>query len=134
MLESIDHIAIAVTSLDEVVPFYRDQLQLKLKAIEEVPDQKVRVAIFELGESRIELLEPTSPDSPISNFLDKRGPGLHHLALRTNALQQSLDQLAAGGVRLIDSKPRIGADEMQIAFVHPKSTHGVLLELSQPGE
>ncbi|MCA9792247.1 MAG: methylmalonyl-CoA epimerase [Candidatus Eremiobacteraeota bacterium] len=132
MVSGIDHIAIAVNSLEEAIPFYRDQLGLPLKTIEEVPDQKVKVAIFTLGPSRIELLEPTAEDSPISKFLAKRGPGLHHLALRSDAVADDLHRLDQGGTRLIDSSPRSGADGMQIAFVHPEATAGVLLELTQP--
>ena len=131
-IKSIDHIAIAVHSLEQAVPFYQDQLGLELHGYEEVPEQKVRVAIFTLGESRIELLEPTAEDSPISKFLQKRGPGLHHLALRTDDIQEKLESLDHAEVPLIDKKPKDGADGMKIAFVHPKASGGVLLELSEP--
>ena len=104
-IEGIDHIAIAVHSLEEAVPFYEKQLGLALHSYEEVPEQKVRVAIFEVGGSRIELLEPTSEDSPISGFLAKRGPGLHHLALRTQQLKERLEDMSGKGVRLIDQGP-----------------------------
>lgn len=133
MISGFDHVAIAVRSLEEAIPFYRDQLGLVFRGIEEVADQKVRVALFEVGFSRVELLEPTADDSPISNFLAERGPGLHHIALRTDAIGGELQSLADHGVRLIDKQPRAGADGMQIAFLHPKSTGGVLLELTQPG-
>lgn len=131
-IESIDHIAIAVRSLDEAVPFYQDHLGLSLHGYEEVPEQKVRVAIFTLGPSRIELLEPTAADSPISKFLEKRGPGLHHIALRTDDINGQLRSLDQAQVPLIDKQPKDGADGMKIAFVHPKASGGVLLELSQP--
>ncbi|MGE0490341.1 MAG: methylmalonyl-CoA epimerase [Vulcanimicrobiota bacterium] len=134
MVSGIDHIAIAVESLAEAVPFYRDQLGLPLKTVEEVPEQKVKVAIFTLGASRIELLEPTAEDSPISKFLAKRGPGLHHLALRSTAVADDLHRLDEAGARLIDKSPRDGADGMRIAFVHPEATAGVLLELTQPAD
>ncbi len=131
MISQLDHVAIAVPKLEDAVPFYRDVLGLPLRSIEEVTDQKVRVACFALGEVRLELLEPTSPDSPISKFLETRGTGLHHIAFRTPEIQAELDRLKGDGVRLIDEKPRLGAEGMQIAFLHPKSTQGVLLELTQ---
>lgn len=134
MIQGIDHVALAVSSLEETIPFYRDHLGLELKSIEEVPDQKVRVAIFALGPSRLELLEPTSDDSPISKFLAQRGNGLHHVALRSDDVSSELARLEGHGCRLIDKAPRQGAHGMQIAFVHPQSTHGLLLELSQPGD
>ena len=132
MISGLDHVAIAVKSLEAAIPFYRDQLGLPFTGIEEVPDQKVRVACFRLGEARIELLEPTAEDSPISKFLQERGGGIHHIALRTDSVVEELARLGSSGVRLIDEKPRNGADGMQIAFLHPKSTQGVLLELTQP--
>lgn len=124
--------ALAVSSLEECIPFYRDSLGLELQSIEEVPEQKVRVAIFSLGSARLELLEPLSPDSPISKFLDQRGNGLHHVALRTDSVADELHKLEEQGCRLIDKAPRSGAHGMQIAFVHPQATHGLLLELSEP--
>jgi methylmalonyl-CoA/ethylmalonyl-CoA epimerase len=134
LIKQLDHIAIAVPSLDEAVPFYRDVIGLPFMYFEEVADQKVRVACFDLGGMRLELLQPTSDDSPISKFLASRGGGLHHLAFRTEDVQQELDRVRQQGVRLIDEKPRTGAGNMQIAFLHPKSTQGVLLELTQPGD
>lgn len=127
----IDHLGIAVHSLEDAVPMYTDGLALDLHEIEEVPDQMVRTAIFEVGESRLELLEPTSPDSPIAKFLEKRGEGIHHLALGVENVARALDHLKAKGYRLIDEAPRPGAGGARIAFVHPKSTHGVLLELCE---
>lgn len=116
------------------MPFYRDVLGLPFLYFEQVTDQKVRVACFDLGGMRLELLEPTSEDSPISKFLASKGGGLHHLAFRTDDVQSELDRVKQQGVRLIDETPRQGAGGMQIAFLHPKSTQGVLLELTQPGE
>ncbi|MBO9539320.1 methylmalonyl-CoA epimerase [bacterium] len=125
----IDHLGIAVHSLADAMPMYTDGLALALHEIEEVPDQKVRTAIFEVGESRLELLEPTSPDSPIAKFLEKRGEGIHHVALGVEDVAKALAHLKEKGYRLIDEAPRPGAGGAMIAFVHPKSTHGVLLEL-----
>lgn len=133
MIDGIDHIAIAVHSLEESLPFYRDSLGLEFLGYEDVPSQKVRVGLLQVGHSRIELLEPTSPDSPISKFLETRGPGLHHMALGTTRLQDRLDGLKAGGVRLIDETVRTGAEGKEIAFLHPKSSGGVLLELCSEG-
>lgn len=134
MVDGIDHIAIAVRSLDESLPFYRDTLGLHLLGIEEVPKQKVRVALLQLGHTRIELLEPTSEESPISSFLEKRGPGLHHIALATKDLQTRLNTLQEAGVQLIDKTPQRGAEGKEIAFLHPKSSGGVLLELCAEAE
>jgi methylmalonyl-CoA/ethylmalonyl-CoA epimerase len=134
VITGVNHLAIAVPSLQEAIPFYRDVLGLPFTGTEDVPEQKVRVAFFQVGSTRLELLEPTAPDSPISNFLARRGPGLHHLALETDALEQDLERLEGQGVRLIDRQPRPGAHHTRIAFVHPQATRGVLLELTQPGE
>lgn len=128
----IDHIGIATNGIDEVAGFYRKALRLELAEIEEVADQKVRVAMLPIGESRIELLEPTSSESPISKFLAKRGPGIHHIAVRVDDINQALAQLKEEGARLIDEYPRVGAGGCLVAFVHPSSTGGVLLELVQP--
>ena len=128
---AIDHIGIAVKSLAEAKKFWCGQLGLKVSREEEVPEQKVRVAILENG---IELLEPTSPDSPVAKFIEKRGEGLHHLTLQTGNLAERLKALKAAGVNLIDEKPRIGAGGAGIAFLHPKSTHGVLVELCEKHE
>ena len=128
----IDHIGIAVESLEKAMAFYRDTMGLPLAEIEEVADQKVRTAIFFTGEGRVELLEPTSPDSPVAKFLAKRGEGIHHMAIRVSDIQAKLAELEAAGAQLIDRQPRIGAGGHLIAFVHPKAAHGVLLELTQP--
>ena len=125
----IEHIGIATRSLDEAVGFWRDALGLHVETTEEVTEQCVRVAMLPLGETRVELLEPTSTDSPISKFLEKRGPGIHHIAVRVDNIRAALQQLKERGVRLIDEAPRRGAGGCLIAFVHPSSTNGVLLEL-----
>ena len=125
----IDHIGIATNGIDDAATFYRDALGLSVGEIEEVPNQKVRVAMLPTGESRIELLEPTSADSPISKFLEKRGPGIHHIAVRVDDIESSLSKLKSQGARLIDEEPRTGAGGCLVAFVHPSSTGGVLVEL-----
>jgi methylmalonyl-CoA/ethylmalonyl-CoA epimerase len=127
----IDHLGIAVHSLEEGSRFYRDALGLKCEGSEEIRDQKVRVVFFQVGEVRIELLEPTADDSPIAQFLEKKGPGLHHIAYRVEDLPATLATLKSAGVRLIDETPRDGAHGMKIAFVHPKSSDGMLTELCQ---
>lgn len=130
----IDHIGIATNGIDEASRFYRESLGLQLEHLEEVPSQKVRVAMLPLGESRIELLEPTSEDSPISKFLTKRGPGIHHIAVRVEDIRSALADLKQKGARLIDEQPRPGAGGCLVAFVHPSSTGGVLLELVESRE
>jgi methylmalonyl-CoA/ethylmalonyl-CoA epimerase len=134
MIKGIDHVGIAVKSIDEAKKFWVDTLGLTLSHIEEVPDQKVRVAILKAGETTIELLEPTSPDSPIQRFMDKRGEGIHHLTLATDKLAEQLQKLKGANIALIDEQPRIGAGGAKIAFLHPKSAHGVLVELCEPHE
>ena len=127
----IDHIGIAVRSIDEASRFYRDALGLECTGTEEIPDQRVRVVFFRVGEVRIELLEPTAADSPIAKFLEKKGPGLHHIAYLVDDLAATLAALKSAGVQLIDEAPRAGAHGMKIAFVHPSSTAGVLTEFCQ---
>ena len=127
----IDHLGIATTGIDEALKFWADALGLENVHTEIVEDQKVRVAMLPLGESRIELLEPTSDDSPISKFLQKRGGGIHHIAVEVDDIRESLANLKARGVRLIDEEPRTGAEGCLVAFVHPGSANGVLLELVQ---
>lgn len=134
MPEKISHIGIAVTNIEEATPFYRDVLGMAFEGSEVVAEQKVKVAFFVVGESRIELLEPTSPDSPLARFLEKHGPGMHHVAYEVDDLEQRLAELKAKGVRLIDESPRTGAHKTRIAFMHPKASGGVLTELCQPGE
>ena len=128
---AIDHIGIAVKSIADAKKFWCDKLGLKVSREGKVPEQKVRVAILENG---VELLEPTSPDSPVAKFIEKRGEGLHHITLQTGNLADRLSALKAAGVNLIDEKPRSGASGAGIAFIHPKSAHGVLVELCEPHE
>jgi len=128
----LDHIAIAVNNLEEALKFYRDQLGLECIETEVVEDQGVRVAKLDLGNTHIELLEPLSEDSPVGKFLKHHGPGLHHLCVGTGDIIEKLAKFKQAGSRLIDEQPRRGASGAQIAFIHPKSTGGVLLELSQP--
>ena len=132
--KKVDHVAIAVPNLEEAVDLYKSLLGKEPEHIEEVAEQKVRAAFFGVGETNLELLFPTSSDSPISNFLEeKKGRGgLHHICIEVSDLEKHLEQLKAKGVKLIDEKPRIGAHGKKIAFVHPKATNGVLLELSEP--
>ena len=125
----IDHIGIATNRIDDAARFYLESLGLQIEYVEEVASQKVRVAMLPLGESRVELLEPTSDDSPISKFLAKRGPGIHHIAVRVQDIRASLAELKKKGARLIDEEPRTGAGGCLVAFIHPSSTGGVLLEL-----
>jgi len=131
MVRKIDHIGIAVPSLEQGLGFYR-ALGLECTGRETVESQKVEVAFIEVGESRVELLEPTSPESPIARFLEKRGQGIHHLCLQVQDLVERLAALKAAGVRLINETPVEGAGGCRVAFVHPASTGGVLVELSQP--
>ncbi len=127
----INHLGIATKGIDEALKFWQDALGLEKVHTETVEDQKVRVAMLPIGESRIELLEPTSDDSPISKFLEKRGGGIHHLAVEVDDIVAALAKLKAQGMRLIDEEPRIGAEDCLVAFVHPASANGVLLELVQ---
>lgn len=125
----IEHIGIATRTLDESLSFWREALGLEVIETEEVAEQKVRVAMLPIGESRVELLEPTSDDSPIAKFIAKRGTGIHHIAVRVTDIRAHLAQLKERGVRLIDETPRTGAGGCLVAFVHPSSANGVLLEL-----
>ena len=127
----IDHIGIATRGIEDAMTFYRDVLGLDVAETEEVSEQKVRIAMLPIGDSRIELLEATSDDSPISRFLEKRGPGIHHIAVRVEDIHGELASLKQRGARLIDEEPRQGAGGCLVAFVHPSSTGGVLLELVQ---
>ena len=124
----IEHIGIAVNSLEESIPYYEKVLGLECYAIEEVADQKVRTAFFKVGETKIELLESTDPEGPIGKFIEKKGPGVHHLAFAMENVSEALKNAAGQGVRLIDEQPRKGAEGLRIGFLHPKSTQGVLTE------
>ena len=132
MITKIDHLGIAVTSIDEALPYYENVLGLVCEGREEVESQKVRTAFFAAGEVHIELLEPTSPDSPIAKFLEKNGPGIHHIAFATDDITGQLARAKDGGTRLIHEVPFAGAADKLVAFLHPKSTFGVLTEFCQP--
>ncbi len=125
----IEHIGIAVNSLEESIPFYEKVLGLKCYAIEEVKDQKVKTAFFKVGDTKIELLESTDPEGPIGKFLEKKGQGIHHIAFAVNDVNEALKAAEASGVQLIDKSGRKGAEGLNIGFLHPKSTLGVLTEL-----
>lgn len=131
MIKKIDHIGIAVRDLQKQIHFYSEVMGLTCSGQEEVPDQKVRIAIFNVGEVRLELLEPTSDDSPIAKFLEKKGEGVHHIAYHVEDLEKQLQSLEEHQVQLIDKKPRKGAEGLNIAFLHPKSTFGVLTEMCE---
>ena len=124
----IEHIGIAVNSLEKAIPFYEKVLGLECYAIEEVKDQRVKTAFFMVGQTKIELLESTDLDSPIGKFIEKRGEGIHHIAFAQDDVSKALHDAENNGVRLIDQQPRKGAEGLNIGFLHPKSTHGVLME------
>ena len=130
-LTHIEHLGIAVKSLETAIPFYEEVLGLKCYAVEEVAEQRVKTAFFQVGQTKIELLESTDPEGPVGKFIEKKGEGIHHLAFAAEGLQESLDILAEKGVTLIDKTPRKGAEGLNIAFLHPKSTFGVLTELCE---
>jgi methylmalonyl-CoA/ethylmalonyl-CoA epimerase len=130
-ISHIEHLGIAVKSLEQSIPYYEQILGLKCYAVEEVADQKVKTAFFKAGQTKIELLEPTDSESAIAKFIEKRGEGIHHIAFAVDNVQKSLDEVAEKGVQLIDKAPRKGAEGLEIAFLHPKSTLGVLTELCQ---
>ncbi|MBQ9469963.1 MAG: methylmalonyl-CoA epimerase [Bacteroidales bacterium] len=127
----IEHIGIAVSSLEETIPFYEQLLGTKCYNVEEVKDQKVKTAFFMVGQTKIELLEPTDPEGPIGKFIASKGEGMHHIAFATTGIEDELQRVEANGVRLIDKSPRPGAEGLSIGFLHPKSTHGVLTEFCQ---
>ncbi len=132
MISRIDHLGIAVKSIEETSKYYRDALGLECERVEEVASQKVRTAFFHVGEVHLELLEPTSEDSPIAKFLNDRGEGIHHIAFATDNMEAQLKQASGAGVRLIHEVPFEGAAGKMVAFLHPKSTHGVLTEFCIP--
>ena len=131
MRARLDHIGIAVANLDEALAFYRDALGLEIDPPEDVPSQRVRARFIPLGDSALELLEATADDSPIAKYLTKRGPGLHHVTLEVEDITEALRELKERGVRLIDERPRSGAHNSLVAFIHPSSAQGVLVELKQ---
>jgi methylmalonyl-CoA/ethylmalonyl-CoA epimerase len=128
-ISHIEHIGIAVNKLEEAIPYYENVLGLKCYAIEEVADQKVKTAFFMVGQTKIELLESTDPEGPIGKFIEKKGPGVHHLAFAVDSVNESLNELADKGIQLIDKTGRKGAEGLNIGFLHPKSTLGVLTEI-----
>jgi methylmalonyl-CoA/ethylmalonyl-CoA epimerase len=131
MIKKVDHIGIAVRSLETTLPFYTEVLKLPLLGIELVESQKVRVAFLKAGETKLELLEPTTEDSTIAQFINKRGEGMHHIALGVNSIEERIIEMKENGIRMIDEEPRIGAGGAHIAFMHPKSASGVLVELCE---
>lgn len=128
-ISHIEHIGIAVNKLDEAIPYYENVLGLKCYAVEEVADQKVKTAFFMVGQTKIELLESTDPEGPIGKFIEKKGPGVHHLAFAVDNVNEALAEVAGKGVQLIDKTGRKGAEGLNIGFLHPKSTLGVLTEI-----
>lgn len=130
-LSHIEHIGIAVSNLDDSIQYYENILGLTCYAVEEVKDQKVKTAFFQIGQTKIELLESTDPEGPIGKFIEKKGEGIHHIAFAVNKLEDALKEAQEKGVRLIDQKPRKGAEGLDIAFLHPKSTGSVLTELCE---
>jgi len=134
MIKKINHIGVAVKDLNEGIRFYRENLGLEIEGIEEIKEQKVKVAFIPLGESRIELLQSTDPNGPIAKFIEKKGEGIHHIALDVERIEETLQKLNEKGVQLIDEKPRIGAHGIKIAFLHPRGTKGVLMELCEKHE
>lgn len=127
----LDHVGIAVRDIGEALAFYRDALGLEIGEPEEVASQRVRAHFVPVGGSALELLEATAPDSPIARYIDKRGPGVHHITLRVDDIREAIARLKSRGVRLIDDEPRTGAEGALVAFIHPASAHGVLVELKQ---
>ena len=130
-ISHIEHLGVAVKSLDEAIPYWEQILGLKCYNIEEVADQKVRTAFFMIGQTKIELLEPTSEDSTIAKFIENKGVGIHHMALAVEGIEDALAEVESKGIRLIDKAPRPGAEGLSIAFLHPKSTQGILTELCE---
>ncbi len=133
-LTHIEHIGIAVKNLNESIKYYENVLGLKCYAVEEVKDQKVKTAFFQIGQTKIELLESTDPEGPIGKFIEKRGEGIHHLAFAVNNLPSALNELKEKEIKLIDVSPRRGAEGLDIVFLHPRSTYGVLTELCEKPE
>lgn len=131
LIKKVDHIGIAVKSLEESLPFYTEVLNLELLGVEVVESQRVKVAFLQVGETKLELLEPTSPESAVFKFIEKRGEGIHHVALGVESIQDRIEEMKANGIRMIDDEARIGAAGAQVAFMHPKSTGSVLYELCE---
>lgn len=134
MFGRIDHIGVAVEDLDAAIELYRERLGMALQHRETVAEQGVEAALLEVGEGHVELLQPLGPDTPVGKFLARSGPGLHHVAYATDDIEAALDEVRAAGLRLIDERPRVGIRASRVAFLHPRSTGGVLTELVQPAE
>jgi len=130
-ISHIEHIGIAVKSLDEAIPYYENVLGLKCYAVEEVKDQRVKTAFFKVGQTKIELLETTDPEGPIGKFIEKRGEGIHHLAYAVKNIEGAISEMESKGVQMIDKAPRKGAEGLHIAFLHPKSSGSVLTEICE---
>jgi methylmalonyl-CoA/ethylmalonyl-CoA epimerase len=131
MIKKVDHIGIAVKSLEAVLPFYTEVLKLPLIGIEEVESEKLKVAFLQAGEAKIELLEATSAESTIAKFIEKRGEGIHHVALGVESIEERMKEMQEQGIRMLSDEPKIGAGGAHVAFMHPKSTSGVLMELCE---
>jgi len=131
MVKKIDHIAIAVRDIDDAARFYTDILGLDLSGVEVVAEQKTRVGFLKIGDTNIELVQPVSDDSPLVKFLETRGPGIHHICLEVEDIEKAIEELMGRGARMIDDKPRPGAHNTKVAFIHPKSSGGVLIELNE---
>ncbi|KGG80620.1 methylmalonyl-CoA epimerase [Caloranaerobacter azorensis H53214] len=131
MVKKVDHIGIAVKNLEETLKFYKEVLGLELNGIEIVEEQKVKVAFLPIGDTEIELLESTDKEGPIAKYIEKKGEGIQHIAYRVDDIEKAIEEMKSKGIRMIDEKPRYGAGGAKIAFLHPKSTYGVLIELCQ---
>ncbi|MEH7383084.1 methylmalonyl-CoA epimerase [Bacillus sp. JJ1533] len=131
MINKIDHIGIAVSSIENSLPFYTNVLNLQVEGIEEVESEKVRVAFIKIGESKLELLEPLSPESPIAKFIEKRGEGIHHIALGVSSIEERIQEIKEQGIRMLADEPKFGAGGAKIVFMHPKSTGSILYELCE---
>ncbi len=134
MIKKISHIAIAVKNIEEVRNFYEEILGLRIEKIEEIPERKVKVAFIPIGETRIELVEPMSDDSPVKKFLEERGGGIHHISFEVKEIEKEIIRLKEKGIRLTSEKPERGAEGNLVCFIHPKSTYGVLIELNEKRE
>ncbi|MGF7060882.1 methylmalonyl-CoA epimerase [Brassicibacter mesophilus] len=131
MVKKVDHIGVAVSNLEDALKFYQEVMGLNLHGIEVVEEQKVKVAFLPIGDTEIELLESTDKEGPIAKYIEKKGEGIQHIAYRVDNIEEALNEMRSKGIRLIDEKPRYGAGGAKIAFLHPKSTYGVLIELCQ---
>ena len=131
MIKKVDHIGIAVRSIDEALPFYTETLKLEFLGLEEVDSQGVKVAFIKAGETKLELLEPTSEESPIAKFIEKRGEGLHHVALGVDSIQERINEMKEQGIRMLQDEPKLGAGGAHVAFMHPKSAGGILYEFCE---